>query len=95
MWQRRFFTLKGDMLAFYNTEEESSSGQPPKWSLDLGAFGAAASPFTEPGAPPDAARIELVAGEERFSLKAESEVEAEMWMAALATPPRREVHPAP
>ena len=38
MWQRRFFTLKGDMPAFYNTEEESSSGQPPNVCDELDAL---------------------------------------------------------
>ena len=26
-WQRRFFTLKGDTLAFFNTDGEARSGQ--------------------------------------------------------------------
>ena len=60
MWQRRYFKLNGDMLTFYNTEEEAASGQ-PKWSLDLGTHGAKATPFSDPTQPPDSCRLELVA----------------------------------
>ena len=88
-WQRRWFTLLGDTLSFYNTEQDAAQQVPPKWTLDLGAAGAAVAPFSEPGAPPDPTRIELSTGAgERFSFRAESEFEAEMWMSALVTPAR-------
>ena len=86
LWQRRFFTLRGDLLCFYNSEADVASG-PPKWSLDLGVKGATASPYVDPSGP-DATRIELIAGDEHFSFRADSEVEAEMWSAALPTKPR-------
>ena len=86
-WQRRWFTLLGDTLSFYNTEQDAAQKVPPKWTLDLGAAGAAVAPFSEPGAPPDPTRIELSTAGER-SLRAESEFEAEMWMSALVTPAR-------
>ena len=85
MWQRRWFTLRGDQLCCYHIEQDAASGV-PKWSLDLGASGAAASMYASQ--PPDPTRIELQAGDEQFSLRAESEVEAEMWLAALVTPAR-------
>ena len=89
MWQRRWFTLLGDTLSFYNTEQDVAQKLPPKWTLDLAASGAVVSPFSEPGAPPDATRIELTTGGgEHFSLRAESEFEAEMWAEALRTPAR-------
>ena len=89
LWQRRFFQLKGDMLYFWNTEEDAKGGpSTAKWSLDLGAKGAMATPFSDPTQPPDDSRIELIAGDEKFSFQADSEVEAEMWIAALTTPSR-------
>jgi hypothetical protein len=89
LWQRRFFQLKGDMLYFWNTEEDAKGGpSTAKWSLDLGAKGALATPFSDPTQPPDDSRIELIAGDEKFSFQADSEVEAEMWIAALTTPSR-------
>ena len=88
MWQRRWFSLSGDTLAFYNTEQDAANGSTPKWTLDLGAHGASVSSYSEPGAPPDTMRIELSAGTEHFSFKADSEMEAEMWLSALPTNPR-------
>ena len=87
-WQRRWFTLRGDMLCFYNAESEAQTKETPKWSLDLGQAGATATAFSAPGEPPDNTRIELHSGSDHVSLRADSEVEAEMWSAALATQPR-------
>ena len=50
-WQRRWFTLRGDMLCFYNAESEAQTKETPKWSLDLGQAGATATAFSAPGAP--------------------------------------------
>ena len=76
MWQRRWFVLQGDTLTFFNTPDDV--GGPPKWSVDL-SNGSAASGGAEP------TRIELYVGGEHIALKADSEVEAEMWVSALAT----------
>ena len=82
MWQRRWFVLQGDTLTFFNAPDDV--GGPPKWSIDL-SNGSAASGGAEP------TRIELYVGGEHIALKADSEVEAEMWVSALAT----EDSPAP
>ena len=76
MWQRRWFVLQGDTLTFFNAPDDV--GGPPKWSIDL-SNGSAASVGAEP------TRIELYVGSEHIALKADSEVEAEMWVSALAT----------
>ena len=76
MWQRRWFVLQGDTLSFFNAPDDV--GGPPKWSIDL-SNGSAASVGAEP------TRIELYVGSEHIALKADSEVEAEMWVSALAT----------
>ena len=62
MWQRRWFTLRGDQLCFFNTEQDATANSIPKWSLDLGTHGAMASLYD--GEPPDPTRIELRAGDE-------------------------------
>ena len=74
MWQRRWFVLRGDTLCFFNTPEDASAGGAAKWTLDLAAHGATATPLG--GGEPT--RFDLVAGAESFCLKADSEVEAEM-----------------
>ena len=33
MWQRRWFTLLGDTLSFYNTDQDAAQSLPPKWTL--------------------------------------------------------------
>ena len=76
MWQRRWFVLQGDTLSFFNSMDDA--GGPPKWTIDL-ASGSTASVGSE------ATRIELLVGSEHVILKADSEVEAEMWISALAT----------
>ena len=88
LWQRRWFALRGDLLCFYNTEQDAISGGAPKWSLDLSVHGATAKPFLDPMQAPDATRLELSSGDEIISLRADSEAEAEMWAAALATAPQ-------
>ena len=87
-WQRRWFVLKGDTLAFFNTPEDATAGTAPKWTLDLAQYGATATPLGA-GEP---TRFDLQAGAESFRLKADSEVEAEMWVAALKTEGRGDPH---
>jgi len=82
MWQRRWFVLTGDRLCYYNSPGEASGE--PKWTLELGVGGASAS-MHPPGDGSDAARFDLRAGDELVCFKADSEVEAEMWLCALET----------
>ena len=69
MWQRRWFTLRGDVLSFFNSPDLVS--EPPKWTLDLGTLGASTAP-----APGDMTCIELqVGGESTCCLPAQQEID--------------------
>ncbi|EOD25337.1 hypothetical protein EMIHUDRAFT_237879 [Emiliania huxleyi CCMP1516] len=92
MWQRRWFVLSGDRLQYFNSPGDVGGGD-AKWTLELSALGASTS--DGPADQADAARFELLAGGQAYSLRADSEVEAEMWRAALDTPTAGSALPAP
>jgi len=93
MWQRRWFVLLGDRLSYFNSPADASGEA--KWALELGTLGASASQYRDPATgESDPTRFDLRAGGEVVSLKADSEVEAEMWVCALETQPSNGAAPA-
>ena len=88
-WQRRWFLLDGDLLKFFNSQAEATSTSNAtlaKWTLDLGV-GASARMEAEAG------RFVVHAAGDTYAFKADTDVEAEMWVCALPTQPRGQATP--